>query len=47
MVGDVARMVGMSDTNKRLIRKPEGKRLPGTHRRKREDNIKMDLTEIY
>jgi hypothetical protein len=47
MVGDVARMVGMRDTNKRLNRKPEGKIPPGTHRRKLEDNIKMDLTDIY
>jgi hypothetical protein len=29
-----------------LVEKPEGKRPSGTHRRKREDNIKTDFREI-
>jgi hypothetical protein len=29
-----------------LVGRPEGKRPLGTHRRKWEDNIKMDLMEI-
>jgi len=29
-----------------LVGKPEGKRLLGRHRRRREDNIKMDLQEV-
>jgi hypothetical protein len=29
-----------------LVGKPEGKRPPGRPRRRREDNIKMDLREI-
>jgi hypothetical protein len=29
-----------------LVRKPEGKRPLGRHRRRWEDNIKMDLREI-
>jgi hypothetical protein len=29
-----------------LVGKPEGKRLLGRHRRKWEDNIKMDIQEV-
>jgi hypothetical protein len=29
-----------------LVGKPEGKRLLGRHRRRWEDNIKMDLQEV-
>jgi len=29
-----------------LVRKPEGKRPLGRHRRRWEDNIKMDLQEV-
>jgi hypothetical protein len=29
-----------------LVRKPEGKRPLGRHRRRRKDNIKMDLQEV-
>jgi len=29
-----------------LVRKPEGKRPLGRHKRRREDNIKMDLQEV-
>jgi hypothetical protein len=29
-----------------LVGKPEGKRPLGRHRRRREDNIKMDLQEV-
>ena len=29
-----------------LVGKPEGKRLLGRHRRRGEDNIKMDLQEV-
>ena len=28
------------------VGKPEGRRPPGRHRRRREDNIKMDLQEV-
>jgi hypothetical protein len=29
-----------------LVRKPEGKRPHGRHRRRRDDKIKMDLQEV-
>jgi hypothetical protein len=29
-----------------LVGKPEGKRPPGRHRRRWEDNVKMDLQEV-
>ena len=32
--------------HKVLVGKPEGKRPPGRPRRRREDNIKMDLEEV-
>ena len=38
--GQVARM-GKGD-----VRKPEGKRLRRRHRRRREDNIEMNLQEV-
>jgi len=44
--GHVARMGEMINTYKIVGAKPEGKRLLGRHRRRREDNIRMDLREI-
>jgi hypothetical protein len=41
--------MGEEDTRnayKILVGKPEGKRLLGRHRRRCEDNIRMDLREI-
>jgi hypothetical protein len=39
-------MVEMRNKHKISVRKPEGKRLFGSHRRNWEDNIKIDLREI-
>ena len=45
-VGNVARMGGWMVVYRVLLGKPEGKRALGRPRRKREDNIKMDLQEV-
>jgi hypothetical protein len=39
-------MGGMKNTYNILVGKPEWKRTFGRPRRKKEDNIRMDLTEI-
>jgi hypothetical protein len=44
--GHVARMEDTKYAWKVLIGKPEGKRPLGRHRRRWEDNIRMDLREI-
>jgi hypothetical protein len=44
--GHVARMVEMRNAYNILVRKPEGKRPPGRPRRRWEDNIRIDLSEI-
>jgi hypothetical protein len=44
--GHVARMGEGRDVYRVLVGKPEGKRPLGRPRRRREDNIKMDLREI-
>ena len=44
--GYVARMEEGRSVHKVLVGKPEGKRPLGRPRRKREDNIKMDLQEV-
>jgi hypothetical protein len=45
-VGHVARMGEERKAYKVLVRKPEGKRRLVTRRRRWEDGIRMDLTEI-
>jgi len=45
-VGHVARMREMRNIYNVLVRKPERKRPLGRHRRRQEDNIKMDPREI-
>jgi hypothetical protein len=45
--GHVVRMGEGSDVYRVLIGRPEGKRPPGRPRRRWEDNIKMDLREIW
>ena len=45
-VGHVARMGGRRGVYRVLVVKREGKRPLGRHRRRREDNIKMDLQEV-
>jgi len=45
-VGHVARMGERRGVNRVLVGKPEGKRPLGRHRRRWEDNIKMDLQEL-
>jgi len=42
----VARMGEGRDVHKVLVGKPEGKRPMRKPRRRREDNIKMDLQEV-
>ena len=42
----MARMEEGRGVHKDLVGKPEGKRLLGRPRRRREDNIKMDLQEV-
>ena len=42
----MARMEEGRVVHKVLVGKPEGKRPPGRPRRRREDNIKMDLEEV-
>jgi hypothetical protein len=44
--GHVARMGEGRGVYRVLVRRPEGKRPLGRHRRRWEDNIKMDLREI-
>jgi hypothetical protein len=44
--GHVARMGARRGVYRVLVRKPEGKRPLGRPRRRREDNIKMDLQEV-
>jgi hypothetical protein len=44
--GHVARMGEGRGAYRILVGRPEGKRPPGTSRRRWEDNIKMDLGEI-
>jgi len=44
--GHVARMGNRRGVFKVLVGKPEGKRPLGRHRRRWEDNIKMDLQEV-
>jgi len=44
-VRHTARMVEMKNTYEILVGKPEGKRPLRRPRKRREDNIKMDLTE--
>ena len=46
MAGHVARMGEDGGVQMVLVGKPEGKRLLGRPRRRREDNIKMDLQEV-
>jgi hypothetical protein len=46
LAGHVARMGKKSNAYRVLVRKPEGKRPLGRHRRKWEYNIKMDVREI-
>jgi hypothetical protein len=44
--GHVARMGARRGVYRVLVRKPEGKRPPGRTKRRREDNIKIDLQEL-
>jgi hypothetical protein len=44
--GRVARMGEDSGVHRVLVGKPEGKRPLGRPRRRREDNIKVDLQEV-
>jgi hypothetical protein len=44
--GHVARMGEKGNIYRNLVGKPEGKRPVGRHRRRWEDNIKMDLRQI-
>jgi hypothetical protein len=44
--GHVARMRAVRDAYKVLVRKPEGQRPSGRHRRRCEDNSRMHLREI-
>ena len=44
--GHVARMGERRGVYRVLMRKPEGKRPLGRHRRRWEDNIKMDHQEV-
>ena len=45
--GHVARMVEARGVNRVLVGKPEGKRPLGKPRRRWDDNIKMDLQEVW
>ena len=45
-MGGVARMGERRGVYRILVKKPEGKRPLGRHRRRWEDNIKMDLQEV-
>jgi len=44
--GHVGRMAEGRDVHRVLVGKPEGKRPLGRHRRRWEDNIKMNLREV-
>jgi hypothetical protein len=44
--GHVERMEATRNAYRILVGRPEGKRPLGRHRRRWEDNIKMDLREI-
>ena len=44
--GHVARMEEGRGVHKALVGKPEGRRPLGRPRRRREDNIKIDLQEV-
>jgi hypothetical protein len=44
--GHVAHMGEKRNAYRNLVGKPEGKRPLGSHRRRWEDNIEMDLREI-
>ena len=46
LAGHVARMGERRDIYRVLVGKPEGKRPLGRPRRRREDNIKMDLQKV-
>jgi hypothetical protein len=46
-VGHVALMAEMRNAYNILVGKPEGKRPLGRPRRRSEDNIRMDLREIW
>ena len=46
LAGHVARMMERRGVYRFLVGKPEGKRSLGRSRRRREDNIKMDLQEM-
>jgi hypothetical protein len=43
---NVARMVEERGVHRVLVGKPEGKRPMGRHRRRWEDNIKVDIQEV-
>jgi hypothetical protein len=45
-VGNVTRIAEIRNAYKVLVAKPEGKRLLGTHLRRREENISMDFRKI-
>ena len=45
-MGHVARMGDSRGVYRVLVGKPEGKRRLGIHRRRWEDNIKMDFQEV-
>ena len=45
--GNIALMVGETGVYRVLVGKPEGKRPLGRTRRRWEDNIKMDLQEVW
>jgi hypothetical protein len=47
MVGHVARMGEVRGAYNILVGRPEGRRPLGRHRHRWEDNIKMDLREIW
>jgi hypothetical protein len=46
LTGHVARMGDRRDAYRVLVGRPDGKRPLGKPRRRREDNIKMDLQEV-
>jgi hypothetical protein len=46
-VGNIARMREMKNSYNILIRNPQGKRSLGRCRRRRKENIKMDLKKIW
>ena len=47
LAGHVARIAERRDVYRVLVGKPEGKRPLGRVRRRWEDNIKMDLQELW